>query len=47
MSKAEGEKCPRCWHYTQDVGKVAERAEICRPLCRQQRRRWRGERKFA
>ena len=28
-SKAEGEKCPRCWHYTQDVGKVAEHAEIC------------------
>ncbi len=20
-------KCPRCWHYTQDVGKVAEHAE--------------------
>ena len=29
LSKAEGEKCPRCWHYTQDVGKVAEHAEIC------------------
>ncbi|STK62040.1 isoleucyl-tRNA synthetase [Escherichia coli] len=27
LSKAEGEKCPRCWHYTQDVGKVAEHAE--------------------
>lgn len=29
LSKAEGEKCPRCWHYTMDVGKVAEHAEIC------------------
>ena len=29
LSNAEGEKCPRCWHYTQDVGKVAEHAEIC------------------
>lgn len=29
LSKAEGEKCPRCWHYTTDVGKVAEHAEIC------------------
>ncbi|UMX49963.1 hypothetical protein MJ390_04845 [Klebsiella pneumoniae] len=31
MSKAEGEKCPRCWrHYTTDIGKVrAEHAEIC------------------
>lgn len=29
LSKAEGEKCPRCWHYTRDVGKVAEHAEIC------------------
>jgi len=29
LSKAEGDKCPRCWHYTTDVGKVAEHAEIC------------------
>ena len=29
LSKAEGEKCQRCWHYTTDVGKVAEHAEIC------------------
>ncbi len=29
LSKAEGEKCPRCWHNTQEVGKVAEQAEIC------------------
>src|SRR5690606_18447034 len=29
LSKAEGEKCPRCWHYTTDVGQVAEHADIC------------------
>jgi len=29
LVKAEGEKCSRCWHYTTDVGKVAEHAEIC------------------
>ncbi|WP_435947149.1 isoleucine--tRNA ligase [Dryocola sp. BD586] len=29
LRKADGEKCPRCWHYTQDVGQVAEHAEIC------------------
>ena len=29
LSKAEGDKCPRCWHYTTDIGKVAEHAEIC------------------
>jgi isoleucyl-tRNA synthetase len=29
LSKADGEKCPRCWHYTTDVGKVAEHADIC------------------
>ncbi|WP_420864751.1 zinc finger domain-containing protein [Cronobacter condimenti] len=29
LVKAEGEKCPRCWHYTTDIGKVAEHAEIC------------------
>ncbi|EQA4280735.1 isoleucine--tRNA ligase [Cronobacter dublinensis] len=29
LAKAEGEKCPRCWHYTTDIGKVAEHAEIC------------------
>ncbi len=29
VSKAEGDKCPRCWHYTTDVGKVAEHADIC------------------
>ncbi|TDX17914.1 isoleucyl-tRNA synthetase [Buttiauxella sp. BIGb0552] len=29
LRKADGEKCPRCWHYTTDVGLVAEHAEIC------------------
>ncbi|CAI0969027.1 isoleucine--tRNA ligase [Serratia ficaria] len=26
---AEGEKCPRCWHYTTDIGLVAEHADLC------------------
>ncbi|KGD70592.1 isoleucine--tRNA ligase [Tatumella morbirosei] len=29
LTKAEGEKCPRCWHYTTDVGQNPEHAEIC------------------
>ncbi|OSJ62416.1 isoleucyl-tRNA ligase, partial [Salmonella enterica subsp. enterica serovar Newport str. SHSN004] len=29
VTRAEGDKCPRCWHYTTDVGKVAEHADIC------------------
>ncbi|MFP1452661.1 zinc finger domain-containing protein [Escherichia coli] len=30
LSKAEGEKCPRCWHYTQDMSaRWREHAEIC------------------
>lgn len=29
LRKADGEKCPRCWHFTTDVGLVAEHAEIC------------------
>ncbi|MEI9598585.1 isoleucine--tRNA ligase [Moellerella wisconsensis] len=29
FSKAEGEKCPRCWHYTTDIGKDAEHADLC------------------
>uniref|UniRef100_UPI0036DE0798 isoleucine--tRNA ligase n=1 Tax=Photorhabdus sp. RM322S TaxID=3342825 RepID=UPI0036DE0798 len=27
--KADGEKCPRCWHYAKDVGLVVEHAELC------------------
>lgn len=29
LRKADGEKCPRCWHYTTDIGQVAEHAEVC------------------
>jgi len=29
LAKAEGDKCPRCWHYTTDVGQNAEHSEIC------------------
>ncbi|TQI78773.1 isoleucyl-tRNA synthetase [Serratia fonticola] len=29
FSTAAGEKCPRCWHYTTDIGQVAEHADIC------------------
>jgi isoleucyl-tRNA synthetase len=29
FSTAIGEKCPRCWHYTTDIGQVAEHADIC------------------
>lgn len=29
LAKADGEKCPRCWHYTTDVGQNPEHAEIC------------------
>ncbi|SFN39122.1 isoleucine--tRNA ligase [Xenorhabdus japonica] len=27
--KADGEKCPRCWHYAKNVGLVAEHAGLC------------------
>ncbi|CAO95758.1 isoleucine--tRNA ligase [Erwinia tasmaniensis] len=29
LRKAEGEKCPRCWHYTSDIGQNAEHADMC------------------
>lgn len=29
LQKAEGEKCPRCWHYTGDIGQNAEHADVC------------------
>ncbi|HGM5562721.1 MAG: isoleucine--tRNA ligase [Serratia marcescens] len=29
VTRADGEKCPRCWHYTTDIGLVAEHADIC------------------
>ncbi len=27
--KASGGKCPRCWHYSEDIGKDASHPEIC------------------
>jgi len=27
--KAPGEKCPRCWHYSEDIGKSSEYPEVC------------------
>ena len=29
ISKAEGQKCARCWHYETDIGSNAEHPEIC------------------
>lgn len=29
LAKAHGEKCPRCWHYTTDVGKDPSHPELC------------------
>ena len=29
VERAEGEKCPRCWHYATDIGTHAEHASIC------------------
>lgn len=29
LVKAEGEKCPRCWHYETDIGKYVDHPEIC------------------
>ncbi|PQK94341.1 isoleucine--tRNA ligase [Pantoea ananatis] len=29
LHKAVGEKCPRCWHYTTDVGQNPEHAAVC------------------
>ncbi|AIX74901.1 isoleucine--tRNA ligase [Pantoea sp. PSNIH4] len=29
LHKAEGEKCPRCWHYTTDIGLDAAHPDIC------------------
>ena len=28
-AKAPGAKCPRCWHYREDIGKSATHPEIC------------------
>ena len=29
LHKAAGDKCPRCWHYTTDIGQNADHADIC------------------
>lgn len=29
LHKAVGEKCPRCWHYTTDIGQSAEHPDVC------------------
>ncbi len=29
LEKAEGDKCPRCWHFTTDVGHDAAHPEVC------------------
>ena len=29
FGKAEGSKCPRCWHYTTDIGQYSEHPELC------------------
>jgi len=29
LGQADGEKCPRCWHYTMDIGQSVEHPEIC------------------
>lgn len=29
LGKAQGEKCPRCWHYSDDIGANPEQAQIC------------------
>ncbi|MCG8707554.1 isoleucine--tRNA ligase [Brenneria sp. 4F2] len=29
LSKAEGHKCPRCWHYESDIGTDTDHPDIC------------------
>lgn len=29
LGKAQGEKCPRCWHFSNDIGANPEQAQIC------------------
>ncbi|WOA53167.1 isoleucine--tRNA ligase [Dickeya solani] len=29
LSKADGEKCPRCWHYETDIGSDAAHPDVC------------------
>ena len=32
LSKADGQKCPRCWHFSTEIGQNAERPDLC-PRC--------------
>ena len=32
VEKAKGQKCPRCWMYSEDIGKDKEYPELC-PKC--------------
>ena len=32
LSKADGQKCPRCWHFSTKIGQSAEHPELC-PRC--------------
>ena len=34
IAKADGEKCERCWNYSEDLGKVGELTNLC-PRCQQ------------
>ena len=29
VENADGEKCPRCWHYATDIGTYAGHEEVC------------------
>ena len=29
VERAEGEKCPRCWHYATDIGANPEHPSVC------------------
>jgi isoleucyl-tRNA synthetase len=32
VEPASGEKCPRCWHFSQGIGTDREQPEVC-PRC--------------
>ena len=34
IGRASGEKCPRCWNYSESVGKMAEAPEVCERCAR-------------
>ena len=29
VQPSKGKKCVRCWHYTNDIGVIAEHPELC------------------